>query len=504
MRMRQIIAGALAVVLCLSLTACGARQSKYGSAFRFPLCAEPAQLDPQMAQDAASVEVLTATMEGLTRLSETGEVLPAVAASWVTSDDGKTVTFTLRDTAWSDGTPLTAEDFAFAFARAVDPATRSPLKEKFQNIASAEATNARTFVVTLKTADSEITRKLAQTAFYPCPRSFFEKSAGHYGMEQEYVLCNGAFTLTSWSHGEYLILRKNPKYYAPEEILPDAVRYVLNADDAETVRSLQTEALSAAAVPEDQLSAVKRAGFATETVYDGLYALWLNTENEALSTAAVRAALCGAVDREKATALLEKDGERVAVGFVPPDTLCGGEPYVSDTDSFGVIAAGKKTLTDLPQLTLLCGEDDRSVELATGILQSWQKKFSLYFKVEKLPAGELASRIASGDYELALGTAVASGGTVGDVLAGFSTAGAGNVSGLSDKTYDTLLKDALAADSREAYQSAETQLYKSCPCLPLYYPARVFAFGEGVEGVTVHPFGGGVYGAVYDFRKATK
>ncbi len=503
MKIRQLAAVVLAVVMCFSATACGARQSKYGSAFRFPLCAEPVQLDPQMAQDAASVEVLTATMEGLTRLTNEGEVVPAVAETWEISPDGKTVTFSLRHTTWSDGTPLTAEDFAFAFARAVDPATRSPLKEKFKNFASAKAVDESTFVLTLKQADSELLRKLSKTAYYPCPAAFFEKSAGHYGMEQEYVLCNGAFTLSSWSHGEYLILRKNSKYYAAEEILPDAVRYVVNADEAEAVQLLESEALSAAAVPESQLSAVKRAGFATKTVFDGLYALWFNTKSEGLSTA-VRLALCNTVDRQKLTELLEKDGEHIAVGFVPPDTLCGGERYVRESDGFGSFDEGKKRISGLSQLTLLCGEDARSVEMATEILQTWQKRFSLYFKLEKLPAEELSARISSGDYELALGTAVATGGTVQDVLTAFSTGDVNNVTGLADRTFDELLKKAVAEDARDAYKKAEIQLYKSCPCLPLYYPARTFAFGKGVEGVNVRPFGGGVYGAVYDFRKATK
>ncbi len=504
MRGKRFAALLLALVLCVFATACTARQSKYGSAFRFPLCAEPAQLDPQMADDAASVEILTATMEGLTRLSETGEVLPGIAAEWRTSGDGKTVTFTLREATWSDGTPVTADDFAFAFARAVDPATRSPLKSKFANIASAEATDTHTFKVTLNAADEAFPRTMANTAFYPCNRTFFEKSAGHYGMEAEYLLTDGGFTLSSWSHGEYLILRKNAQYYAQEEILPDAVRYVIGADESDVAHALSSEALSGCAVPSGQEAAVKRAGFATATVYDGMYGLWLNAKADGLSNAATRRALCAAVDREKAVEMLEKEEKRVATGFVPPDVTCGGAAYVSETDTFGDVQSEKKTLSALPQLTLLCGEDELSVSLAQRVLQSWQKRFSLYFKMEKLPENVLADRIQSGDYQLALGTVVSTGGTAGEALAAFSSGNSGNVTGFSDKTFDGLLKEALAADTKAAYQKAEARLLVGCPCLPLYYPARTFAFGDGVEGVTVHPFGGSVYGAVYDFRKATK
>ena len=286
--------------------------------------------------------------------------------------------------------------------------------------------------------------------------------------------------------------------------MPDAVRYVIGVDESDVAHALSSEALSGCAVPSDQEAAVKRAGLATATVYDGVYGLWLNAETEGLSNAATRRALCAAVDREKIAEILEKEAKRAAVGFVPPDATCGGASYVSETDTFGNVQSEKKNLSALPQLTLLCGEDELSVSLAQRILQSWQKRFSLYFKMEKLPESTLSARIQSGDYQLALGTVVSTGGTAGEALAAFSSGNSGNVTGFSDKTFDGLLKEALAADTKAAYQKAEARLLVGCPCLPLYYPARTFAFGDGVEGVTVHPFGGGVYGAVYDFRKATK
>ena len=504
MNAKRLLAVGLAVVLCLTATACSARKSKYGAAFRFPLCAEPAQLDPQMADDPASVEVLTAVMEGLTRLSETGEAVPGIATEWHVSGDGKTVTFTLRDAVWSDGTPLTADDFAFAFARAVDPATRSPLKAQFENIAAAEATDPHTFTVTLHTPDRQFLAKMAGTAFYPCNRAFFESTAGHYGMEAEYLLTNGGFVLSSWSHRDTLILRKNGKYYAPQEILPDAVRYIIGEQEGDAAHLLSSEALSACEVPQGQEPAVKRAGLPTTTVYDSVSALWFNTAEDGLQSAATRRALCAAVDREKVNALLEKAEKRIAAGFVPPDATCGGEPYVADGDTLGTINGEKPALPDLPQLTLLCGEDDLSVSLAQTILQSWQKQFSLYFKLEKVSESAFSDRVRNGDYQLALGTVVSTGGTAAKALAAFATDNPDNVTGLSDLAFDNLQQAALAADTKAACKQAESQLLVDCPCLPLFYPERTFAFGEGVQGVTVHPFGGDGFGTVYDFRKAVK
>lgn len=500
---KRLLAWGIALCLCVTATACNVRQSKYGTALRFPLAAEPVQLDPQMAEDAASVEVLCAVMEGLTRLSEKGEVLPGIAESWTVSDDGKTVMFSLRSATWSDGTALTAEDFAFAFARAVDPATRSPLKAKFSNVASAKAMDAHTFTVTLKTPDEEFLRSVAQSAFFPCQKAFFEKTAGRYGMESQYVLSDGPFVLSSWKHGDNLILRKNTQYYAAKEIVPEEVRYILNTDDAETVSLLTSGGLDAAMVTSDKLGEIDSKKMTTKTVHDSVYALWFNAACDDLKSAKVRTSLCAVLDREKLAATWKNAGERTAVSFLPPDTLCKNKAYVQKDDAFGTLP-NAAPLSDMQQLTLLCSEDALSVALAQQILQTWQKEYSLYFKLEKLPASELTSRVRSGDYELALYAASFSGGTAKDGLAAFVTGHKGNYANYADKTFDTLYKEAVAADTREAYKKAEARLFETCPCLPLYDPATAFVFGENVKGVNVRPFGGGVYGAVYEFRKATK
>lgn len=501
---KRWLALGLALWFCLTATACHARQSKYGDAFRFPLSAEPLQLDPQVAEDAASVEVLCAMMEGLTRLSETGEVLPGIAESWNTSKDGKTVTFSLRSATWSDKTAVTAEDFAFAFERAVDPATRSPLKDKFANVEKAVAADAHTFTVTLKAPDEAFAYKMADSAFFPCQKSFFEKSDGRYGMETQYVLSNGPFVLSSWSHGEYLILRKNAEYYATKDILPNQVRYVLNVDSDETVSLLKDGGLDAARIPADKSGEINQKKMTTETVHDSVFALWFNADCDDLHSAAVRTSLCSVLDLKKLAAVWEQEGERTATSFLPPDTTCQNAPYVQENDTFGTVPAKKATLSGMSQLTLLCGEDELSVELAQQILQTWQKQYSLYFKLEKLPLDELTSRVESGDYELALYAAPAAGGTAKDGLSAFVTGKKGNLAHLSDKTFDTLYNEAVAADTREAYKKAEARLFEVCPCLPLYDPETMFAFGENVKGVHVRPFGGGVHGAVFEFREAEK
>ena len=155
--MRKRLLCALLAVCLLATCLCGCKEKQKndgkGGGFRFPIAAEPAMLDPQMAQDDASVTVLCALFEGLTRLDEKGKVVPA-AATWKVSADGLTYTFTLKNSYWNtnpvkgkeqpwdENLPVTADDFLFAFQRLADPVTNSPLSSELLGIQNAEAVMA--------------------------------------------------------------------------------------------------------------------------------------------------------------------------------------------------------------------------------------------------------------------------------------------------------------------------------------------------------------------------
>ena len=234
---KRILAALMACLLLCGLTACG--DDGTGQGFRFPLEAEPAGLDPQMAKDTASITVISTLFEGLTRLDEAGNAVPG-AAQWTVSEDGLTYTFTLfesywcinsgkdEESPWAQPTPVTADDFLFAFQRAVDPITGSPLAAEFYGIRNAEAIHTghkplsdlgvtavddTHLTITLTTPDQSFPVKLAGTPFMPCNRAFFEHTAGRYGLEEEYILSNGPFRLVAWNHNESLLFYKHEQYH---------------------------------------------------------------------------------------------------------------------------------------------------------------------------------------------------------------------------------------------------------------------------------------------------
>lgn len=518
-----------ALLFLLPLAGCK-KDTPVGKNFRFPLSAEPRQIDPQVSTDAASVTMVAALFEGLARLDESGEAVPG-AADWTVSDDGLTYTFTLRDSRWSDGTPVTAQDFLFGMQRAVLPTTKSTLAEQLFIIRGAkeinegtaelsafgvQAPDEKTLVITLVEPDPDFPEKTASTPYMPCQEAFFEGTGGRYGLEVEYVLSNGPFLLKQWNHNESLLLNKNEGYYGADEIYPAAVRYMIGS--VEDPVGLMTDGLlDAAPIPADSLDAAREAGLTLTAMDDTIQYLWMNNSNEALGNASLRRALRAAVEWELLYGQMAEDS-LPAQGFAAPAAvLYAGEAYRTGdnrlapaTDAAAAardLSAGLQEagLSAMPQLTLLCAEDEYSQNLARYIVQSWQKNLSLYFRIEAVPASELETRVKVGNYQLALYACTAPGPDALDAFGAFATNAVGNYAHFSDSRVDEAVSAALlGAAGREEMESLEELLWTLCPSVPLSFEKRYIGIPALNSGIIVRPYGGGAFGAPYDFRQAGK
>ncbi len=527
--------------LCLGLTGCG--DDGTGKGFRFPLEGEPVGLDPQMATDTASVTVLCALFEGLTRLDADGTVSPG-AATFAVSEDQKTYTFTLKESYWStlsadeDGAPfstplrVTADDFLFAWQRAVDPATGSPVAAEFDAIRGARAVRTgqkkldalgvsapdeQTLVVTLAQPDAGFLARLATTPFMPCHRAFFEHTGGRYGLERDYVLSNGAFWLAAWNHGESLLMYKNEHHHAAAEVAPEAVRYIIGTEDP--VAAIRSGDLDAA-----PLTGAERDTLGTAATYvtlqDTVRGLWFHTGATPFSNADVRRALRDSIDwGALRTFLTEKaPAETPATGFLPPDALVtAGESYhtaagggiTPTTDRAAAKAALQKGLAAIApdagrlRFELLAADDALSADLARYLVQSWQKHLGVYPTLTLLPEKELIRRVESGAYQAALYTHSPTGLTGAENLACFGSDAADTLARLNSPAMTAAL-DKAADVTLQSLAALDKTLWQMCPCVPLSYPARYYGLRAGVTGVTVAPFGGGRYHAALTFLTAKK
>lgn len=529
----------------LLLTAAGCKKdTPEGKSFTFQLGSDPKQLDPQVSTDRSSVTMAAVLFEGLARLDENGEAVPA-AADWTVSSDGLVYTFTLRDSQWSvqkskdeenvwkEATPVTAQDFVFGMQRAVSPSTGSQLAEELFCIQNAEEVNKgllpveelgvkaldeKTLQITLTHPDDGFPAKTTTTPYMPCNQAFFEYTGGRYGLEAEYILTNGPFYVKTWYHGETITLVKNEGYHEADAILPSTVRFTMTQVE-DPVGSLEEGALDAATLTPDQAAQAEQAGLQLVRLQDTVQTLWLNNREKTLSDAGVRRGLRNGLEWSVIESRLTSEMGAAATGYVPPDAVVSGsEKYRTEENALVPPSLGREALNDFeegltrlglescPKLTLLCADDEASVDLARYILQSWQKNLSVYFELQALPEEELRSRVQVGNYQLAILSFTPSAMNALDVLMSYGgTAAQGNLAGYASDRFDRAVGSLTdGTPTREELETLEQVLWEDCPCIPLSFPTRYMGLGKTVSGLIVRPFNGGAFGTALDFRQAGK
>ncbi|HVA94519.1 MAG TPA: peptide ABC transporter substrate-binding protein [Candidatus Dormibacteraeota bacterium] len=214
------------------------------------LGADPRTLDPSLATDVVGMDVLEDLFEGLVSLSEDGNLIPGVATSWETSADGKTWTFHLRQNAkWSNGQPVTANDFVYAWRREVDPNTGSEYAQALAPIENAadiitgkmdpqrlgvEATGPQTLVVHLHAPTSYLLALLTNPYLYPLYEPVV-KQWGDAWTQPAHMVSNGPFQLSDRVINGHITIQKNPYYWDAGHVRLSKVTYNIISDSNSAV-----------------------------------------------------------------------------------------------------------------------------------------------------------------------------------------------------------------------------------------------------------------------------
>ncbi len=207
---------------------------------------EPPQLDSSKATDTVSGSVLGHVVEGLLRYDEHNQIAPGVAESWDIRADG--ATFRLRENArWSDGRPVTADDFVFAWQTALDPANASEYAFILYPVKNGEAINAgelpleelgavavddRTLEVTFERPLAYFDKLVTFSTYYPIRRDFYQSVKGAFGADANRILYNGPFVISRWVHGASLKMDRNPYYWNPDRAKLQTIDFAYITSDA--------------------------------------------------------------------------------------------------------------------------------------------------------------------------------------------------------------------------------------------------------------------------------
>jgi oligopeptide transport system substrate-binding protein len=302
---------------------------------------EPVSLDPQRSTGVWEDHIQSDMFVGLTQDAADGSVVPGMAESWSTSPDGRVWTFHLRDAQWSDGAPVTADDFVFSLRRVLDPKTASEYASLLYLIHNAQAVNEglaaptalgvraldrRTLEIRLDHPAPYLPQLTKHHVFYPVPRHVVERW-GDAWIQPAHFVGNGPFKLVEWRLGDHVRLVRNPRFYAADTVCIDQLFYypTNNAISAER-RVLRGELDINTDIQSNRIAYLRgrpaSRPFVRTSTYLGVAYLAFNNGQRAVTPALrdvrVRRALAMAIDREFITLKLLRGGQLPAYSFVPP------------------------------------------------------------------------------------------------------------------------------------------------------------------------------------------
>jgi len=298
--------------------------------------ADPESLDPHKTSTVYEAHILRDLFMGLTTESAKAETVPGAAESWTISDDGKIYTFKLRaDGKWSDGSPVTANDFVFSWRRLVEPATGSEYAYMLAPVVNAEpitagekkpeelgvkAVDDHTFEVTLNAATPYFLEMLTHQATYAVSQANVEKFGADF-VKPGNLVSNGAFTLAEFIPNDHITLVKNPQFFDAADVKLDKVNYYPTEDRSTAVKRFEAGELdSNDDFPTEQLADLK-AKFGDEVrvgPYLGTYYYVFKITEEPWSNPKVRHAISMAIDRNFLAESVWKNTMIPAYSFVPP------------------------------------------------------------------------------------------------------------------------------------------------------------------------------------------
>lgn len=487
-------------------------------------------LDPQMAMDGASFEVIANYTDGLMQMDESGRTVNALCQSYKLSEDGCVYTFTIhRNANWSNGEPVTAEDFVFAWRRAVDPANACEYAymlsdigriknaaeiisgEKDKSELGVTALDEKTLQVELEEPVSFFLSLLYFPTFYPVNEDFYQACGEEFGTGPETVLSNGAFVLDAYEPGcTAFHLSKNEDYYNAKRIKLSGIHYQVIQDSQLAMLCYERGTLDVALVTGDEAD-LASGDMDFERVGTGcLWYVTPNLEVAELNNLNLRKALTMAIDREEIVQEVLQDGSKATYTVIPQQFVTGpdGKDFSADRNKYEEVCVynveqateyWNKALAELGvtelTLELLADADDAPQMVAEELKAQWEKALpGLTVTVVTEPKNRRIEAMQEGTFQLALtrwGPDYADPVTYLGMFVGDNPY---NYARWSNKDYDAMLEQCTTGKIRnilkkrwETLGEAEALVMEDVVIFPLYTGTNAAMVSANVTGVEFHP-----------------
>ena len=536
---KKMLTLAMAMTLSISLVACGGAKSTSSNSngqqittssekiLKVQFDVEVASMDPQIAVDGTSFETIAAVTEGLYSVDEAGSAILAAAESADESEDGLTYTFKIRDSKWSNGTKVTANDFVFAWRRLVDPKTASEyafmisiagIKNADDVLAGTKgveelgvtAKDDETLVVELSHPVTFFKSLLSFPSFYPVNEEFYTQAGDSFGTSKDTILSNGPYKISSYEPAATTIeLVKNEDYWDADSVKLDGIQFQVIKEAQQTMLAYQNGDLDVATLAGEQVEQFKNDPEFNNVASGFLWYISLNLKVDGLENENLRKAIALSYDKEAIVNNILKDGSIVA-DFAVPELLATGPDgkdfrettgtYLS-TDKAKALEYYNKAKEELGKEAFTYKLMVEDTEAAQNVAQFIQSEIQttlpgVTIELEVMPKKNRVERMQSGDFEAVLtrwGPDYADPMTYLDM---WTTDSPNNYGFWSNAEYDAVIQSAkdgeLALDPEArwaALQNAEKTVMDQAVILPVYQKGNAVMIKSNVSGVENHSVG---------------
>ena len=531
---KKIISGTMIAASALLLGACAKSSSNssssnskapvgtsYEKSINWMTTSELESLDPAKADDTASEEQIANTYEGLYRLGKNSKVEPGVAVSSSVSKDGLTWTFNLRKNAkWSNGDPVTADDFVYAWRRQVDPKTASSQVNNYQGIKNAikisegkkkvktlgvKAEGKYKLVVQFETPVPYF-KVVTAISLKPLDSKAVNKYGKKYGTKSEYAVYNGPFTSAGWT-GSSLTwkLAKNKYYWDAKNVKLDSVNYSVQKTPSTDYNLYQTGKLDAAILDTQAAKSMKgKKGYTVLTLGNTTYLSYNYKKEKMFRNANLRRALSMAINRKQLLATIG-DYNTQATTFSATNVVLDDENFADyvekhDTDNNKYVEYDKteaqkyfkKALKELKTKKIsftLMADDDDSYKKQTEFIQSALTEAfgdQISVSVSNLPKTTRVARQLAGKYQVVLGGLTSDFPDPYHFLSYMTSGQAYNFGKWTNKSYDKAVKASLTMNKQKrkaALLKAEQIIINQQPVSPLYHMGQAWMIRPNIKNL---------------------
>lgn len=518
------VSGAFLLAACSKTVTKSAKpvsSSGYEKSINWMTTSELESLDPAKADDTASEEQIANTYEGLYRLGENSKTVPGVATKSTTSKDGLTWTFYLRkDAKWSNGDPVMAEDFVYAWRRQVDPKTASSQVNNYEGIKNAikisegkkkpsslgvKAEGKYKLVVTFEKKIPYF-KVVTAISLKPLDSKAVKKYGKRYGTKSAYAVYNGPFKSVGWT-GSNLTwkLAKNPYYWDKKAVKLEKINYSVQKTPSTDYNLYQTGKLDAAILDTQAAKSMKgKKGYRVLTLGNTTYLCYNYKKKKIFRNANLRRAISMAINRKQLLSTIGTYNTQ-AKTFSATNVVLDGKNFAQEAESanssvnkyveYDLKSARsyfKKALKELGvkkvSFTLMADDDDSYKKQTEFIQSALTEAFGgkMTVSVNNLPKTTRVSRQIANNFDVVLGGLTSDFPDPYHFLAYMQSGQTYNFGKWSNKEYDKAVKASLTMDKtkrRKALLKAEKILIDQEAISPLYHMGQAWMIRPNIKNL---------------------